>query len=130
VDLALHHRPTDRPCPGNDDTAVAATMRTDAGRVGVGRHDHLLKRMLMSLGRRGIVGLTGAGQGQASHDARPIVFAQRRLSETLRGRLDHRGKAALKPEPEICRPADGFRKHGSATGREPGPTARAATIYS
>ena len=38
--------------------------------------------------------------------------------------------AWLKPEPEICRAADGFCKHGSATGREPGPTARTAAIYS
>lgn len=130
VNPALHDRPADRSGSRNDNAAVTAAVGTETRRVGVGRHNHALKRMGAPLRRRGMVRLTGAGHGQAGHHARHVALAQRRVAEALRGRVDDRGKAAREPEADICRPADGFCKHGSATAREPSPAARAATIHS
>jgi hypothetical protein len=69
----LAFRPADAAGANNDDAAIVPAMRADTGGMRIGGDDRAANRMRLILRGGEIFRLTGAGQRQASGDARGIL---------------------------------------------------------
>ncbi len=66
---SFHKRPAHRASAGNDNSAVAAAVRSNARGMGISRDNRSAKRMAVAFRGGHLSGLAGPCQSEASDDA-------------------------------------------------------------
>jgi hypothetical protein len=125
---AAQYRPADRAGADDDDPAVGAVVRADAGRMRIRRQDDLAERLAPLPRRRELGGLGRTRQRQAGGDPRQIVRRELRLREAGERGLAHRREGLRQPQPDIGRAAPCLAKPCPRGIAQPGPAAGSAAV--
>ena len=121
------HRPSDRARSHDDNPAVLAPMRPNAGGMCVRRDDDVPERMAIRPHRLELDRLGRAGQGEARDDGL-AVEGELCLRQALPARIEHLLDGVVQSQANVGRACNGFTKDATRAIAEAGATSRAAAI--
>jgi hypothetical protein len=128
IGAAIDERPADAAGPGDDDAALAAAMRADAGGMCVGGNQRMPERQPPALCGGELQRLARTGEREAGGEVAQCMPVEPGRGEALPDCLEHCRERALGAEAQIGRAGNPFAEHRAGPVAQPRPAARPAPV--